>query len=66
MFNCSWRSLLDLQQLVLKGKYGNKPGILKPFAGLKKDELQCELRVRGVFDLSGKKDKLSSMFQSIL
>ncbi len=48
VFNCSWRSLFDLQQLVLKGKYGKKPGILKPFAGLKKDELQGELRVRGV------------------
>ena len=34
-----------------------KPGILKPFAGLKKDELQGELRVRGVFYLSGKKDE---------
>ena len=66
VFSCSWRSLGDLQQLVLKGKYGNKPGILKPFAGLKKDELQGELRVRGVFDLSGKKDELSSMLSSIL
>ncbi len=40
VFNCSCRSLFDLQQLILKGKYGNKAGILKPFAGLKKDELQ--------------------------
>ncbi len=66
MFNCSWRSLFDLQQLVLKGKYGNKPGILKPFAGLKKDELQGELCVRGVFDISGKKGELSSILKSIL
>ncbi len=30
VFNCSWSSLGDLQRLVLKGKYGNKPSILKP------------------------------------
>ncbi len=58
VFYCTWHSLDDLQQLVLKGKYGNKPCILKYFASLKKDELQGELCVRGVFDFSGKKDEL--------
>ena len=54
IFSCQWRSLTDLQKLVLAGKFGNQPGILKPFSNLKKDELQEELHARGVFDLSGK------------
>ena len=46
IFSCQWRSLTDVQNLVLAGKFGNQPGILKPFSNLKKDELQEELRQR--------------------
>lgn len=40
---CKWRSLTELQSLVLAGKYGNSPGRLKPFDSLKVDELRQEL-----------------------
>ena len=49
-FTCTWRSL---QSLVLKGKFGKEPGVLKPFSGLTRDQLSEELRSTGVFDLTG-------------
>ena len=39
VFSLPYRSLADSQKLVLKGKYGKQPSILKPFANLKKQEL---------------------------
>ena len=66
VFNFSWRSLDDLQSLVLKGKYGKQPSLLKPFANLSKEQLKEELRIRGVFDLSGRKPELRSELQTIL
>jgi len=36
---CKWRSLADLQSLVLAGKHGSKVGTLKAFSGLKVAEL---------------------------
>lgn len=64
---CHWRSLADLQSLVLAGKYGNSPGTLKPLDGLKVNELREELEARGK-DTSGKlkpdmQDELSSILQ---
>ena len=43
---CKWRSLEDLQQLVLAGRYGNIPGKLKPLDNLKIEELRKELQAR--------------------
>ena len=58
VFDFSWCSLEGLQSLVLKGKYGKQPSFLKPFASLNKEQLKKELCIRGVFDLSGRKDEL--------
>lgn len=44
---CRWRSLADLQALVLAGKHGNQVGVLKPFASLSITE---ELHARGFWD----------------
>lgn len=64
---CHWRSLADLQSLVLGGKYGNSLGTLKPLDGLKVNELREELEARGK-GTSGKlkpdmQDELSSILQ---
>ena len=45
--NCKWRSLTDLQQLVVAGTYGKNPGRLKPLDGLRIQELRKELQSRG-------------------
>ena len=37
---CKWRSLSNLQSLVLAGHYGNIPGAIKPFESLTTDQLQ--------------------------
>ena len=66
VFNFSWRSLEDLQSLVLKGKYGKQPSFLTPFASLNKEQLKEELCIRGVFDLSRRKHELHSELQTIL
>jgi hypothetical protein len=65
-FTCLWRPLSELQKLVLQGRYGKKPGILKPFEKLRKAELQQELQSRGSFDTSWDKQELSTVLISIL
>ena len=65
-FSLSWRSLADLQKLVLGGKFGNQPGVLKPFANLNAAQLKEELKKRGVFDLTGNKKELTVKLQKIL
>ena len=45
--HCKWRSLKDLQTLVLGGKYGKRPNMLKPLVNLKVNELREELQSRG-------------------
>ena len=65
-FSLPWRSLADLQKLALEGKFGKQPGVLKPFANLSKEQLREELRMRGVFDLSGKKQELAAKLQKLL
>ena len=47
-FHQSWRSLSDIQALILAGTLGNKPGCLKPLHHLKIVDLRTELQVRGV------------------
>ena len=49
-FSCPWRSFTEIQKLALKGKFGNVPNTLKPFANLNSTQLREELRIRGVFD----------------
>ena len=65
-FSLKWRSIEDLQKIVLAGKFGNKPNVLKPFEGLSTEELREELRIRGVFDLCGNKSQLTAKLQRIL
>ncbi len=66
-FTCSWRSLGDLQSLIIQGKYGSKPGLLKPFEKLKKVDLLEELHTRGIPHINNlDKKELTSTMVSIL
>ena len=58
--------MADLQYEVLQGKFGNQPGILKPFDKLKKSELQEELSRRGMIDVDQDKKELAATLASIL
>ena len=49
-----WRSLVDVQDLILVGKFGNAPGQLKPLEGLLVADLREELKVRNI-TIDGKK-----------
>lgn len=62
----SWLSLGDLQNLVTQGKFGSKPGVLKPFDKLKKAELKEELVKWGVLNITRDKKRLESTLVSIL
>ena len=64
--NYTWRSLENLQSLVIGGAYGKCPGVLKPFDALKVGELRQELRARGVVDISMVKPILNEMLEDIL
>ena len=66
VFSCHWRSLEDLQKLVLQRKFEWKASVLKPFDRLSKQNLLEELRRRGVLDVLGSKKELLSKLQSIL
>ena len=50
---CAYRSLDDLQKLVIAGTYGKQPRVCKPFDKLKMKELQQELRARFITDIDG-------------
>ena len=63
---CKWRSLMDLQELVLAGKHGNQPGALKPFEALNMQQLNEELRARNVYHEATTKLDLSHTLQGIL
>ena len=41
--SCKWKSLSDLQQVVVAGTYGRTPGRLKPLDSLRVQELHKEL-----------------------
>ena len=47
---CEWRSLANLQAVVLAGKHGKKAGVLNAFHNLKVAELREELHARGIWD----------------
>ncbi len=63
---CEWRSLADLQALVLAGKHGNKVGILKPLSDLKVGELREELQARGIWDTDRPKKELEQVLAETL
>jgi len=65
-FRCEWRSLADLQQLVLKGRFGSKPNVLKPFENLKVLELQQELQARGIWDCDRGRKELQDTLADVL
>ena len=48
---CAYRSLDDLQKLVIGGTYSKQPGVYKPFDKLKVKELRQELRARSITDI---------------
>lgn len=55
-----WRSLDDLQCLVLAGKFGKAPGQLKPLEGLLVADLREELKARNITTDRKKKTELQS------
>ncbi len=63
---CKWRSLADLQALVLAGKYGARVGTLKAFAGLKVAELREELHARGIWDTDKPRKELEEVLAETL
>ena len=63
---CKWRSLTELQELVLAGKHGNQPGALKPFEALNVQQLHEELRARNVYHEATTKSDLTSTLRGIL
>lgn len=63
---CRWRSLADLQALVLAGKHGNKVGVLKPFARLSIAELREELHARGFWETDRRRKELDAVLIDIL
>ena len=44
----TWRSLDNLQHLILAGKFGNAPGQLKPLDGLLVADLREELKAKKI------------------
>ena len=65
-FHQSWRSLSDIQALILTGTLGNNPGCLKPLDHLKIADLQIELRARGVDTNGLLKPQLTAHLTDIL
>ena len=61
-----WKSLADLQALLLAGKHGSVPGCLKPLEGLKVQELREELEARGQCTEGKPKPELQCELTSIL
>ena len=65
-FHHSWRSLSDIQSLILAGKFGSKPGCLKPLDNLKIADLKTELQSRGLNTNGLLKPQLSAHLTDIL
>lgn len=62
----SWRSLSDLQSLILAGTMGNKAGCLKPFEKLNVHDLRKKLTARGINTDGMLKPQLASHLTEIL
>ena len=65
-FHHSWRSLADIQAVILAANLGNKPGSLKPLDNLKVIDLRKELQARGVQTEGLLKPQLISTLTDIL
>lgn len=67
VFSFPCRNLSDIQTLVLKGKFGNQPGVLKPLGNLKKPQLCDELWARCIpHDVLSKPKELNEILSSAL
>lgn len=65
-FQLKWCSLSDLQSLVLAGRYGEQPNVLKPFETLDTSKLQAELRKRNILhSATTKKDCHAILAQTL-
>ena len=62
----TWRSLDNLQHLILAGKFGNAPGKLKPLDGLLVADLREELKTRKIITDGKKKPQLQSELTELL
>ena len=62
----TWRSLSDIQKIILNGKFGNCAGLLKPLDNLKISELRMELQARGLQTAGLLKPQLTSTLTDIL
>ena len=63
---CKRRTLGDLQQLVLAGRFGDAPGNLKPLDGLLVKDLRIELQACGMPILGKLNDELQADLTAIL
>lgn len=63
---CSWRSLTDLQALVLQGKFGCASNTLKPLENLKAENLRQELETRGYDTTRMLRPEMQQLLSSIL
>jgi len=63
---CQWRSLEDLQSLVLAGTHGDKSRHSKPFDKPKVAELREELTARGETDVLVPADELQDKLSRLL
>ena len=61
-----WRTLDDLQNLILAGKFGNAPGQLKPLDGLLVADLREELKARKIPIEGNKKPELQLKLTELL
>ena len=61
-----WRTLADLQDLILAGKYGNAPGQLKPLDGLLVAKLKEELKARHITTDGKNKPELQTELTELL
>ena len=61
-----WRSLQDLQDIAIKGKFGKQPSNSKPFSKLCISELREELRARHVYDFGKKKEDIQARLDGIM
>ena len=50
----------------LTGKYGNQPGVMRPFEKLTREEIQEELRARELFDFGTSKKEATQMLTAEL
>ena len=61
-----WRSLVDVQDLILAGKFGNAPGQLKPLEGLLVADLREEWKARNITIDEKKKPQLQLELTELL